>query len=382
MRIAHVANFYGPRSGGLRTVMHALGAGYRAHGHDVLLVVPGARDGRDDTPWGERVTIASPRIAGTGGYRAITRSGDVRDALDAFAPDIVEVSDRTTLTWVGQWARQRGVPAVFFAHERVDGVLRAHLPGPAASSPWLRRIVEDHHRRTHARFDAVVCTTDFAAGEFRRLGLETTTVPLGVDLARFHPSRADDDLRALVAAPDEKVVVLASRLSPEKRPDLAIGAMRLLAARAAKVCLVCAGAGVLEDRLRREAAGLPVAFLGYVDGRERMAALLATADVVVAPGPIETFGLAALEALASGTPVVAHAESALPEVIGTAGVAARGRPGDFATAIAALLGCERGATRAAARARAESMPWSRTITAMEDLHGRLVDGGIRVAERA
>jgi alpha-1,6-mannosyltransferase len=50
MRVAHLANFYGPTSGGLRTAMHAIGAGYLARGHEVLLVVPGERDATEETP--------------------------------------------------------------------------------------------------------------------------------------------------------------------------------------------------------------------------------------------------------------------------------------------------------------------------------------------
>jgi len=53
-----------------------------------------------------------------------------------------------------------------------------------------------------------------------------------------------------------------------------------------------------------------------VANRESLAKLLAAADVVIAPGPAETFGLSALEALASGTPVVVSSRSALPEVGG------------------------------------------------------------------
>ncbi|WP_084130071.1 glycosyltransferase [Demequina sp. NBRC 110055] len=381
MRIAHVANFYGPRSGGLRTAMHALGAGYRARGHDVALVVPGPRDARESTPWGTRITVASPVVPRTGGYRAIVRPARVRAVLTAFAPDVIEVSDRTTLRWVGPWARGRSIPTTFFAHERADGVLRANLPHTWAASPWLRAAIDRHNAATHAAFDTVVCTTDFAAGEFTRLGLATTTVPLGVDLSRFHPSRRDGALRTLIAAPDEAVLVLASRLSPEKRPDLAIDAVRVLTAAGVRVRLVCAGSGVMEASLRQRATGLPVEFLGFVDNAERFAALLASADAVLAPGPIETFGLAALEALASGTPVIAHAESALPEVIGAGGVASRGTAGDIAAAVRTMLARDPTARRAAARARAESLPWSRTVDRLEELHQDSVVG-TRVVEAA
>ncbi len=58
----------------------------------------------------------------------------------------------------------------------------------------------------------------------------------------------------------------------------------------------------------------------------------------LAPGPAETFGLAALEAMACGTPVVASASSALPEVIGSAGAVAADRRGGIADAVELLLG--------------------------------------------
>ena len=53
MRIAHVANFYGPRSGGLRTTMHRLGHGYQQRGHEVLHIVPGANFEREWTESGQ-----------------------------------------------------------------------------------------------------------------------------------------------------------------------------------------------------------------------------------------------------------------------------------------------------------------------------------------
>ncbi|WP_348523386.1 glycosyltransferase [Demequina litorisediminis] len=309
------------------------------------------------------------------------RLPEVHEVLTAFAPDVLEVSDRTTLRPLGDWARAAGIPSVFFAHERVDGVVRAHVAPRWATSAALRRAVDAHHRGTHRRFDTVACTTDYAATEFRRLGLPTVTVPLGVDLARFHPSRRDPAIRDLLAHNDEALVVLASRLSREKAPHLAVEAVRLLSGRGHRVRLVIAGTGAMEPALRRLAADLPVDFLGFVDNAERFAALLASADAVVAPGPIETFGLAALEALASGTPVVSHAASALPEVVGDAGVAVRGTPGDVAAGILAVMARDPATRRATARTRAETMPWSATVATMEALHERAL-AGVRVGERA
>lgn len=367
MRIAHIANFYGPTSGGLRTAMHALGEGYLRAGHEVLLIVPGPHDADESTPYGRRLTLRAPRVPFTGGYRAITAVRRVRAALAQFEPDVLEVSDRTTLRSLGRWALRRGIPSVFFAHERADGVLASVVPERLRRIVPIRRLADAHNRGTVRRFATIVCTTEFAAEEFRRIGLPTRLIPLGVDLERFHPRNRSSRLRAELTPADTALLVMASRLSAEKRPSLAIEAVRELAAAGVDVRLVSAGTGAIEASVRSLARGLPVTFLGFVPERERVAALLATADVVIAPGPIETFGLAALEALASGTPVVVNAASALPDVVGDAGIAAR-TPEEFAQAVRTLLAQPEAQRRARARERAEAFPWSATVQRMLALH--------------
>lgn len=368
MRIAHVANFYGPTSGGLRTAMHALGAGYLERGHDYVMIVPGEEDTDEDTEFGRRVTIKSPVLPLSGGYRVISGTRKVKEILTGFQPDALEVSDRTTLRGLGTWARRRGIPAVFIAHERADGILKANLPRWLARGLPVVGLANIHNRGIFRRFATVVATTDYAGQEFERIGLSSVKVPLGVDLDRFQPSHYSADVRAQYAEPHETLILMASRLSSEKRPDLAINAVRLLTERGVSVRMVSAGTGALDAEIKHLATGLPVTFLGFVSSRESFAQLLASADVVVAPGPIETFGLAALEGLASGTPAVVNAGSALPEVVGDAGIAAAGTPEAFADAIVAMLGRDPGKRRAAARAQAETMPWSATVERMLDLH--------------
>lgn len=373
MRIAHIANFYGPTSGGLRTAMHALGAGYSERGHEVLLIVPGAEDADEDTPYGRRLTVKSPILPFSGGYRVISRTLEVRGMLTGFRPDVLEVSDRTTLRGLGQWGTSRGIPTVFFAHERADGILHANLPEWIAKRVDVEDLADWHNRGTHRRFATIVCTTEFARQEFVRAGLDAVKVPLGVDLDRFHPRNASQAIAREHSGADEALLLMASRLSTEKRPDLAIDAVRILTERGRRVRLVSAGTGNIHEEMRSRAEGLPVNFLGFVSDREFFARLLASADVVVAPGPIETFGLAALEALASGTPAVVNAASALPEVVGDAGRAAEGTPEAFADAIEELLDLPEATRRREARMRAETMPWSATVDRMLALHGAALD---------
>ncbi|HXV91649.1 MAG TPA: glycosyltransferase, partial [Pseudonocardia sp.] len=313
MRIVQLANFYGPRSGGLRTALHHLGRGYAARGHEAVLVVPGRRGGDERLDGGvRRITVAAPGLPGTGGYRAVD-PWRVQRLLERLRPDAIEVSDRLTLRGLGTWARRRGVPSVVISHERLDRLLEQFLlPGPAA-----RRVADVANVRMAAAFDTVVCTTAFARAEFDRIGARNVAqVPLGVDLATFSPRRHDPGLRAALADGADALLVHCGRLSPEKHPERSVDTVAALRESGHRVRLVIAGDGPRRGALERRAAGLPVTFVGFVPDRPRLARLLASADVSLAPGPHETFGLSALEALASGTPVVVSASSALPEIVG------------------------------------------------------------------
>ncbi|MGH3866543.1 MAG: glycosyltransferase, partial [Pseudonocardiaceae bacterium] len=197
MRIAQLANFYGPRSGGLRTALHHLGAGYAAAGHEVVLVVPGPRRIDEMMPSGvRRVTLPAARIPYTGGYRAVDPCR-VRALLEGLRPDRIEVSDRLTLRGLtlrglGRWATVHGVPSVVISHERLDRLLHQFLLPDSAA----RRVADWANRRMAAGYDTVVCTTAFARAEFDRIGARNVVqVPLGVDLATFAPAHRDAALR-------------------------------------------------------------------------------------------------------------------------------------------------------------------------------------------
>ena len=366
MRIVHAANLYGPRSGGLRTAMHHLGAGYVAAGHDVTLLVPGASFDDALTPFGRRIVLPGPVIPGTGGYRMLVDLDRVRATLDQLAPDRLEVSDRFTLAGLGRWARRRDVRSVAFAHERLDRLMHRFLPpGP----PW-DRVADAANRRLAADFDTVVATTSFAGAEFARIAAPNLVrVPLGVDLETFRMDAYSASLRSALAGGATVLLVHAGRLSPEKRPERSVEALRRLVEAGVDARLVVAGTGPRAGALRRRARGLPVTFLGFVGRRSRLAEILAVADVALVPGPLETFGLAALEALAAGTPVVASASSALREIVAAGGLVVDDDPAAFAAGVMTLHERPERERRHAARAVAERYPWSTTVETMLRLHG-------------
>nr|WP_078901942.1 glycosyltransferase [Actinacidiphila yeochonensis] len=367
MRIVRLANFVTPVSGGLRTALRHLGEGYAAAGHEPVLIVPGPARKDEHTPQGRVITLPGPVVPGSGGYRVLARRGPVEALLDALAPDRLEVSDRTTLRWTGEWARRHRVPAVMVSHESADGVLGAWgVPGGVA-----RLLGDGLNRRTAYAYSRVVCTTAWAEAEFARIGARNVVrAPLGVDLDVWRPDLGGPAVRRRYARPGQVLLVMASRLSAEKRPQDAVRALAHLRAAGVDAVLAVAGDGPLRGRLTALAARLrlPAVFLGHMADRTALAALLATADLVLAPGPVETFGLAALEALACGTPVVASSRSALPALVGSAGAGA-GTPAEFAAAARELLALPEPARRARARARAELHPWRTAVDAFLAAHG-------------
>ncbi|WP_229054327.1 glycosyltransferase family 4 protein [Aeromicrobium sp. Leaf350] len=360
MRIVQLANFVGPTSGGMKTAVEAIGAGYVRHGVERLLVVPGARDDRWSTEHGDVVQVRAPRVGDH--YRLIVEPWRVLDVLESFGPTSVEVHDKTTLLPVARWARRRQVGAVLFSHERMSDMMAMRTRRDASAKVSIALL----NRVLVRSFDQVVVTSDFAREELApaagAAGCPVVTVPLGVDLERF---RARGHRR-----PGGPVrLVLAGRLSREKSPHLAVATAVELHRRGVDVRLDVYGTGPHLDELQALAGSAPVTFHGHVAGRDELAARLAAADVALSVCPSETFGLAVLEALACGTPVVTADVGGARELVHeSCGAWAAPDPVALADAVQRVVAVPVRTRRRAARQRAERYPWSTTVDQMLSVH--------------
>ena len=371
MRIVHVANFYGPSSGGIKTTLHELGRGYLKYGHEFIYIVPGPRYIKEQTPFGLKITLPSFTLPASGGYQIIRSNKQLLNLLEFLNPDRIEVSDRFTLLKVGRWAKQHKVASLVFSHETLNGLVKKYAPLIPVS--MRNKFVNWHNRKLAASFDTVIATTDFAAAEFVRI--KTTNlrkVALGVDLQGFNPENRDHKLRKELLKGAEYLLVHCGRMSPEKEPARSVQAVSELVKAGINVRLIIVGGGPLWNKIRQQSLGLPIEMLGYVASREKVASYLAAADIAIAPGPLETFCLSALESLASGTPVVASKSSAVGEILNInsikpAGAVASDNGAEFAIAIRQLL--NKGRLRKVAREQAEKFSWANTVDAMLDVHG-------------
>jgi alpha-1,6-mannosyltransferase len=201
-------------------------------------------------------------------------------------------------------------------------------------------------------------------------------VPLGVNLDIFRPRDGD-------GPPDPvRTVLYVGRLSEEKELGVLFDAFAALAARRRDVRLVVAGEGPLRPFAGRFAAGrTDVALEGLRPYGPELARLYGGADVLALPGRNETFGLAVLEGLACGLPVVAIGRGGPLDLI-TPEVGALARPGDagdLAGKIDDVLA--RRPDPRACRRKAESMSWDRTFRRLLEVYAEAGAGPAPVAGR-
>lgn len=362
-----VSMFWGP-AGGVRRVLSTRHALLPQHGWRHSVLAPGAQgDGLVDA--------GGLPLPGSGGYRAVLSTRRARQVIERMQPDVIEAADPYTLAWAALEAgRTLRAPTVAFCHSNLPAIA-ARLAGGAGGADtrrarWAERRAREYLVRLYRRFDLVLAPSRTMTARLRDWGVaQARWQPLGVDCRVFDPRRRDASWRAcllqqLGLAPDSRLLVYVGRFAPEKNLALLADTTRLLGTRHV---LLAVGQGPCPPH------GEQVRLLGTEADPARLARLLASADVFVHAGDQETFGLSALEAMASGLPIVVNAADGLGELAQDAGwtVASR-RPRDWAETVDAALhapGAERVET---ALARARAHDWRCLVERLARRYRRLL----------
>ncbi len=300
-------------------------------------------------------------------------------------------------------ARATGAPHVQSFHSIAAEVStplsageRPESPGRLAGEAWLARESDAIVTVSRAEAHTVVTRLGGAAGR-------TWVVPPGVDSALFHPkvSPPDGEQPDFPGWPRRHVrdesfsqgfVVAAGRLHPLKGFDLAIEAIAAMP-KPFRPQLVIAGEPSEDltgygNQLTTLATRLGVANIVHFIGPQRrydLGTLFREARVVLIPSHSETYGLVALEAAASGVPVVAAASGGLSEAVidGETGIVLPSRdPQVWAGALSELLANPDLTARLsqAARQRAEGLTWTRSTRELLKVYSALLDRAVQPAE--
>jgi alpha-1,6-mannosyltransferase len=328
VKTLHLTNAWHGASGGIGVFYRALLEAAEREGHFMRLVVPGEHtDVEDCGRFGRIYHIEAPRAPLNRDYRIIyphrylLPGSALQRIVNEEKPDLVEASEKYTMLWFTGLLRTGRLPGVKtrpttvgMSHERMDENISVYLTRTGAGQKfanWYMRWFYfpgfDHHITVSEHTAAEL----IAASRGHKIRRGIWVSPMGVDCRRFTPERKSAEggarLRALTRAPENAVMLLyAGRLAPEKNLRLLLETMLLLEPDRYRLAIV--GEGTERETLAamcRRSGIHNVVFPGHVADRDQLADYYANADIFLHPNPREPFGIAPLEAMASGLALVA-----------------------------------------------------------------------------
>lgn len=225
---------------------------------------------------------------------------DVSPELSRFKPDLVHVLNPVACGFVGMGAARRlNLPLVASYHTDIAAYAERYGFG------FFEDAVRHFNAFIYNQADLNLAPTPTIARELRACGVERVRVwGRGVDTQLFHPKRKFSLMRRYLSQgrPDAPLALYVGRLANEKRVDL----LHALFEQIPDLRLAIVGDGPARKDLEAQFSGTQTRFTGMLRGR-RLARAYASAELFVCPSPTETFGNVILEAMASGTPVLAAA---------------------------------------------------------------------------
>ena len=228
--------------------------------------------------------------------------------LRRFKPEVIHVVNPAVLGPGGvYYAWRMKVPLVASYHTNIATY------APHYKLSFLIGLTRSATRFMHNQAQINLCTSEATRKYLSSEGIERLRLwPQGVDARRFHPDKASKEWRIRLSGghPAEKVLLFVGRLAPEK----GIERLKVIVERVPGVRLAIVGDGPVRKELESEFRGTPTVFTGFLHGGE-LARAYASADVFLFPSTTDTLGMAMLEAMASGLPVVAARSGASREVV-------------------------------------------------------------------
>jgi glycogen(starch) synthase len=271
-------------------------------------------------------------------WAAASEHALVRAALPVVAHagfDIVHAHDWLVAQSAATMTAATGAPMIATIHATESGRNQGHLTNP------LNRAIHSIERWLCHSADAVIACSPSMRIEVEALfGVaEVAVVPNGIDADRWQLSATQRRAARRRYAADGPTVAFAGRLVYEKGVQTLLEAVRPLRRRYPGLRAAIAGTGPYEDELRARAKqlrlGSAVEWLGFAPDQE-VVERFAVADAIVVPSLYEPFGIVALEAAASGTPLVASDTGGLRDAIASGLAEAHFQPGDATGLIAGL----------------------------------------------
>jgi 1,2-diacylglycerol 3-alpha-glucosyltransferase len=323
MKVLIASDTYYPHVNGASYFTQRLAAALAERGHEVGVIAPSLTV-NDDTFLRGKV-----HIFGVRSYPAFlvpkfrfvlpwVINRRIEQVIDEFKPDIVHIQMHFSISrTVLAMARKRGIPVVATNHFMPDNVTHyMHMPAPITRA--INTAMWADASRTLGKAHAISAPTQTSVDLMQpQISKRIQVISNGIDLERFNPRNDPTAAREKYDLPPIPMLLSVCRLDKEKNVDVVLRAVKKALAHA-DFHLVIAGHGGEEPRLRklRDSLGLEkkVTFAGFVPDA-LLPSLYAASDCFVIAGTAELQCIVAMEAMATGKPVLGARAVALPELV-------------------------------------------------------------------
>jgi glycosyltransferase involved in cell wall biosynthesis len=353
MKIVISTDLYYPMINGVAQFSRNLAGGLQKRGHEVVVLAPsitGDYEVERDEEYGFRVVrlssrklyfypdqindipeakefmgVRMPQILYKNGLHVSFNAGsEIRSFLDGFEPDIIH--DQTpgpVALSVFRYAKKRDVPLVSTDHAYPDNFTsQLHLPWimkKPIDSVINKYFVSFLKRSEYGTMPTSQAVSDLIPKKRHRFKVPVEALSNGIDLSRFSPGKADDEIyKKYNIAKTKPTILYIGRIDPEKSLDVLIEAFALVLKKIPNAQLVMVGDGASRNDLEKLAEKLDISksirFLGRIIGSD-LPKLYRVGKVFAITSKTETQSIVIMEAMATGLPVVAVRAGAIPELV-------------------------------------------------------------------
>ncbi|MES2631011.1 MAG: glycosyltransferase [Patescibacteria group bacterium] len=324
MKILIASDLHYPTINGVASFSRNLARGLADHGHEVLVIAPSQNGKKSKEVDGNHVIVRTISVPFPfyQNYRiSLNPIREVKKIIDDFDPDVIHIQ---MLMGIGQATmkigNKYGIPIVSTNHAIPENLMD-NLRLLAPVSRPINYILKSYGARFHSKADYVTLPTQSAIDMLNasdKIGVPMEAVSNGIDLGRFTPVEANDEIYKKYNIPKNvPIVSYIGRLDTEKHLPVLLKAFVKVKEAVPSAHLLIVGDGndrpVLTAMGREFGVSYDITFTGRVSDEE-LVELHKVGSVYCMPSPAELQSIATLEAMASGKPIVAVDAGALREL--------------------------------------------------------------------
>lgn len=357
MKFVDVNPFFYPYKGGIERRMHDTAKLLTEKGHDVTILtskLPGTSE-EEITDDGYRIIRLESRFIDV--YNPpIVFTKNVLEALESLDADIVNYNYRWAPSYSSDLKKYSGNKIFTYHNMWGEGM---GLTGR------ISEINDNRFRKTLDTFDHIVCVSDYVRNDLISRGIPSEDVSTVPSCLTSFPETSDEE---------GDFILSLGRLVETKGLKYLVEAMTEVDSK-----LIICGKGPEESKLKRQIRNLgledKIEMKGYVSEEEK-SFLMSTCKFFVMPSLFESLGLAAVELMSYGRPIIASDVNGLPNTVGDGGIIVPSKDSlALVNAMNDLLNDDekRISLRSVARKHAETYDWKYHIDDLESILLNVID---------